>query len=435
MKKISVLIIGSGGREHALGWKISQSPYLKKLYFAPGNAGTALLGKNVPIKQKEIKTLLNFALEKKIDLTIVGPEEPLALGIVDLFLKNHILIFGPTKKAAQLESSKVFAVKFMKKYHIPHPRSWILTSFSKAIRFIERTPLKKIVVKADGLAMGKGVFVCQTKNEAKEAIRKIMLEKIFGDAGKKIVIQEKLNGEEISLLTISDGKNYLLFPPAKDHKPVFDNDQGPNTGGMGAFVPVPWVKKELLDTIEKKVIFPTILGMKKEKNPFQGILYAGLMIVENKPYVLEFNVRFGDPETQPLMMILKNDLLPVIYDACQKKLKRHLLQFKKGSSICVVLASKGYPNQYTKGEPVAIKKELLNKNVVIFHAGTDRKGDQLIKTGGRVIGVTLYAKDLPSAYKNVYHLIGKKIVDFKDIHYRHDIGKSLAPKKDGNSSN
>lgn len=423
MKKISVLIVGSGGREHALGWKISRSPFLKKLYFAPGNGGTQEIGTNIPISQKEIKKLLSFTKEKKIDLTIIGPEDPLALGIVDLFYQHNLLIFGPTKKAARLESSKSFAINFMKKHQIPHPSSWIFDDLKEAISFIKSSRLKHFVIKADGLVLGKGVFICKNKKEAKMTVEKLMIKKIMGEAGKKIVIQEELTGEEISFLVISDGKTFLSFLPSQDHKRVFDNDRGPNTGGMGAYAPVPFINKKLITTIENKIIKPTIVGMRKQKTPFVGVLYAGLMIVNRQPYVLEFNVRFGDPETQPLMMLLKSDLLPILYQAAKKNLINLKLKFKKGAAITVVLAAKGYPGKYRKEVPINLDYQSLSQHAQIFHAGTVLENDQLLTNGGRVISVTLFDKKLPLAFKKIYRFIKQKKVFFKGMHYRTDIGK------------
>lgn len=425
MKKINVLIIGQGGREHALGWKIVQSPLLKKIYFAPGNGGTCQLGENISIKINEIEKLIDFALKNRIDLTVVGPEEPLALGIVDCFTKKNLLIFGPTKKAAQLETSKSFAVSFMKKYHIPHPPSWIFNNPKEAIRFIKKSPLSSFAIKADGLAAGKGVIIVDSKEKAKEAVETIMVRKKFGQAGKKIVIQKKVKGEEISVLTITDGKVILIFPPAQDHKRVFDGDQGPNTGGMGAYAPVPFVKKNLLKEIKEKIIEPTLTGMRKEGKVYQGILYAGLILTNTGPQVLEFNARFGDPETQPLMMLLEGDILPLLIASAKGNLAVLQSQFrvKMGSAVCVVLSAKGYPDEYQKGEIININNASTSKQLTIFHAGTIVKDNQLLTNGGRVVGVTGYGKNLKSALKKIYQFIEKKGVYFEGQHYRKDIGK------------
>lgn len=424
MRKINVLIIGQGGREHALGWKITQSPFVEKIYFAPGNGGTCQIGENIPIKINEIEKLLNFALKNRVGLTVVGPEEPLALGIVDCFAKKNLLIFGPTKKAAQLEASKAFAVSFMKRYNIPHPSSWIFNNPKEAIRFIKNSPLSSFAIKADGLAAGKGVMIAKSKEKAQEAVETIMVKKIFGQAGEKIVIQKKVEGEEISALAITDGKTILIFPPIQDHKRAFDDDQGPNTGGMGAYVPVPFVKKKLLEEIKKKIILPAIIGMKEEKTPYRGILYAGLILTKTGPQVLEFNARFGDPETQPLMMLLEGDLLPLLIASTKGNLASFQSQFrfKKGASVCVVLASGGYPGTYKKGKVIHFNKTPL-KNLTIFHAGTIVKNNRLVTNGGRVVGVTGYGKNLKSALKKVYQFIEEKGVYFDDQHYRKDIGR------------
>jgi len=423
MGKYKVLIIGSGGREHALGWKIKQSPFLEKLYFAPGNAGTAQLGENIKINADQIDQLMRFALKNKVDLTVVGPEGALAAGVVDLFLKNHLTIFGPTKKAAQLESSKMFAVNFMQKYHIPHPRSWIFHQSADALQFIKNHPSSTLVIKADGLAAGKGVFVCSSRQEAELAVREIMIDKTFAEAGDQVIIQERLIGQEVSVLAITDGKKLSVFPPAQDHKRALNNDRGANTGGMGAYAPVPFVDKELLNTIEKTILWPTIMGMRKDKIPYRGILYAGLMITKKGPIVLEFNARFGDPETQALMMILKSDLLPVLLNCSRGKLTDRPLDWREGFSLCVILSSKGYPSAYKKGEPIIIANHVLKKDITLFHAGTTLKGGQLVTNGGRVIGVTGFRKSMRQVIRAVYQFIKQKGVYFKGAHYRTDIGQ------------
>lgn len=434
---MKILIIGSGGREHALGWKLAQSagrrPKVKKIYFAPGNAGTNQIGENINIDCEDIDKLLNFALKNKIDLTVVGPEAPLALGIVDLFEKNNLKIFGPTKKAAQLESSKAWAIKFMEKYNIPHPRSFIFEDAKKAINFLESYQ-GEVVVKADGLAQGKGVLVPKDKKEAKEAVKKNMIEKEFGEAGNKIVIQEKLVGQEVSITAFADGKTVTLMLPAQDHKRVFDNDKGLNTGGMGAYAPVPFVSKKLLKQIEKNILQKTIDGMRKEGVPYKGVLYAGLMINKNEPKVLEFNVRFGDPEAQPIMVLMKSDLLPILFSCLRGNLKKQRVTFRRGSAVCVVLASAGYPGKYKKGEIIYGLDKIGNSHSQIFHAGTATKNGQIITNGGRVLGVTAYGQNIKKAIKRVYEIIGKKVVYFKNMHYRKDIGEKSMKLKYGLSN-
>ncbi len=419
---MKVLIIGSGGREHALGWKLKQSPQVKKIYFAPGNGGTEKIGENIKIAAEDIKKLLKFALTNEIDLTVVGPEAPLALGIVDVFLKKNLLIFGPTKKAALLESNKAWANKFMKKYHIPHPQSFIFSEYDKAVSFL-KTYSGLVVVKASGLALGKGVVIPKNKKEAIEAVKKIMVKREFGEAGNKTVIQEKLDGQEISILAFTDGKTIIPLLAAQDHKRIFDQDKGPNTGGMGAYAPVPLVTKKLINEINTTILKPTILGMKKEGAPYKGVLYAGLMITKNGPKVLEYNCRFGDPEVQPLLMLLRNDLLPLILACVKGRLSKQKIAFKRGSSICVVLASKGYPGHYQKGKTIDGLNIKQNHDLQIFHAGTIQNNNQTLTSSGRVLGVTGYGKNLKEAIKKVYKIIGKNGVNFEGMQYRKDIAQ------------
>lgn len=419
---MKILIIGSGGREHALGWKIKQSPLVKKIYFAPGNVGTSFLGENVNIEPEEIDKLLEFAKEQKIDLTVVGPEIPLALGIVDIFEKNNLKIFGPRKEASQLESSKVWAIRFMQRHNIPCPQSYIFNEYKKTLTFIKKTPWKKMVVKASGLAAGKGVIVCENKKEAKNAVKKILIDKEFGNAGNQIAIQKKLDGQEVSILAFTDGKTIIPLLPAQDYKPVFENDKGPNTGGMGAYAPTPFINNRLLQNIKKTILQPTIDNMRKEGNIYKGVLYAGLMITKVGPKVLEFNVRFGDPETQPVMMLLISDLINILTACIEGRLAKQKVKFKTASSICVVLSSAGYPGHYNKGE-IIYGLDKIKPGVQIFHAGTSIKNNKIITNGGRVLGVTAVGKNIKDVMKKVYDIIGKKGVYFNKMHYRKDIGK------------
>lgn len=404
-----------------MGWKLSQSPKVGKIYFAPGNGGTQEVGDNIAIKATEIEKLLRFALTNKIGLTLVGPEDTLAMGIVDLFTNNNLLVFGPSELATRLESNKAWAVDFMNKYQIPHPLSYPFDNFQKANSFIKSHKAGDYVIKASGLALGKGVILPKTRSEALETIKRIMINKEFGDAGNQIIIQERIFGPEISLLAFADGNNIVPLASAQDHKQIFDHDKGPNTGGMGAYAPVPSMTPQLIQTIEKTILKPTIEGMKKDKCPFQGIIFVGLMITKDGPKVLEYNARFGDPETQSLMMLMKSDLFPVLMSCIKGKLKKRQVLFRKGSAICVVLASKGYPGQYQKGK---IIRGLIpiNKNVKIFHAGTTRKMKYTVASGGRVLGVTAYAKDIKGAREVAYLAIGKKGVNFSGMQYRKDIG-------------
>ncbi|MDO8609750.1 MAG: phosphoribosylamine--glycine ligase [bacterium] len=424
MKK-NILIIGSGGREHALGWKLSQSPKIGKIFFAPGNGGTRNIGENINIKAIEIDKLLDFVLKNKIDLTVVGPEDPLVIGIVDLFEKNKLLIFGPSQLAARLESSKSWAADFMTKYNIPQPLSFKFTDYKKAYLFFENHKAVDFVIKASGLALGKGVILPQSKKEALDMLKKIMIDKVFGDSGNEIVIQEKLIGQEVSIIALCDGKTIIPLLPAQDHKRIFDNDKGPNTGGMGAFAPVSFMTKKLINQIHKIILQPTIDGMKKENAPFKGILYAGLMITKNGPKVMEYNVRFGDPETQPQMMMMKSDLYSLIMDSINVKLKNKKILFNKGVSVCVVIASKGYPGAYQKGDVIHGLDKKYGKDLFVFQAGTTYKENQIITSGGRVLGVTGFGKDVKTAIKKAYSIIGKKGVYFKGMQYRKDIAQRV----------
>jgi len=422
---MNILIVGSGGREHALGWKLKQSPHTTKLFFAPGNGGTGELGININIKAHEINKLLSFAIENNIDVTIVGPEDPLSMGIVDLFESKNQMIFGPSRLASRLESSKAWSTWFMKKYGIPQPISYTFKDYKKACSFFTTHNPLQFVIKASGLALGKGVILPQTKKEALGTIKKIMVDKEFGEAGNEVVIQEKLAGEEVSIIAISDGTTITPLLPAQDHKRIFDKDKGPNTGGMGAYAPVPFVTKKIINKIHETILQPTVEGMKKEGCPYKGVLYAGLMITKDGPKVLEYNVRFGDPETQPIMMLLKSDLLPLMLSCIKGNLKNKKIIFHNQASACVVLASKGYPGSYKKGELIQGLKTSDDKDIVIFHAGTTEKEGALFTNGGRVLGITARGKNFKDTIKKAYSIIGRKGVYFKGMQYRKDIGKKV----------
>lgn len=419
--KKNILIIGSGGREHALGWKIRQSPEVNSIYFAPGNGGTLEIGKNIDINIEKNIEIAEWAKENKIDLTIIGPEGPLVSGIVDLFQKKGLIVFGPNAAASQLEGSKAWAVKFMQKWKIPHPQSFVFSTAGEAKRFIQKSKWQGMVAKADGLAQGKGVIVCDTKSEAEKAIDEVMVKKTFGDAGKSAVIQEKLLGEEVSILAFCDGKTVVPLLSSQDHKRIYDDDKGPNTGGMGAYAPVPFVSSQLLAKITKTILQPTIYGLKKEGIEYKGVLYAGLMLTKQGPKVLEYNVRFGDPETQPLMMLLESDLFSIIESCIKGTLKKTDVTFKKGSAVCVVLTSEGYPSAYKKGQEILGLKPYDDKNLQVFHAGTELKDDKIITSGGRVLGVTGYASTLRKAVSKTYKEIGKNKIYFDHMQYRKDI--------------
>lgn len=414
---MKVLVIGSGGREHALVWKLNQSKEIKKLYCAPGNAGTYELAKNIPISANDLKGLLEFSQKEKIDLTVVGPEEPLALGIVDKFTKSGLEIFGPTRKAAQIEASKIFAKKFMKRFAIPTADFEVFDDYNRALSYLRSCSFPK-VIKADGLAAGKGVSVCHSLTEAEEALKKMMLEKVFSGAGESVVIEEYLAGEEASILAFTDGETIIPMIPAQDHKPVFDGDKGPNTGGMGCYAPAPIVTPSLLQAITKQVLIPTIQGMKKIGRPYKGVLYAGLMIKGKGFKVLEFNCRFGDPETQVILPLLQSDLLEIIQSCLAGRLGEVQIKWEKGSCVCVVLASGGYPLKYEKGKEIIGCENLRREsNTVAFHAGTAIK---VVTNGGRVLGITSTAPTIKQAISKAYQSVKK--VSFEKMHYRIDIG-------------
>ncbi len=420
---MEILIVGSGGREHALGWKIKQSPLVSKIYFTPGNPGTRIIGENVAIEPTDIKGLLNFAKSKKIDLTVVGPETPLVMGVADVFKKEKLKIFGPSKLASQIEGSKIFAKQLMKKYKIPTAEYFTFNNFKEAEGYLQKAKYP-LVIKADGLSLGKGVAVCKNKNDSKKFLKQLMVDKIFGGSGENIIIEECLFGQEISFMVITDGKDFLSFLPSQDHKRLITNNQGPNTGGMGAYTPVPFVDKKLLKQIEKEIVAPTIKAMEKEGCLYQGILYPGLILTKEGPKVLEYNCRFGDPETQPLMMQLESDLMEIFLSQQKNKLKNKKLVFKKGFAIGVVLASAGYPSEYKKGDQIYGLNDIQNKEIQIFHAGTKEIDKKIVTNGGRVLSVTATGLNLEETIKKTYQQIGKKSVHFKGMQYRKDIGKN-----------
>jgi len=418
---MNILVIGGGGREHALVWKLAQSPKVSRIYCAPGNAGIAELATCVSIDAEDIEALLTFAKENAIDLTVVGPEGPLAKGIVDLFEKNGLRIFGASKKAAEIESSKSFAKSLMKKYGIPTAEGRSFMSYEKAAAYL-RKQSAPVVVKADGLAAGKGVLVCKTIEEALDGLKRIMVDKVFGDAGKKVVIEECLKGEEASFLAFTDGETVLPLPSSQDHKRVFDNDEGPNTGGMGAYSPAPIIDHALQEVIMSQVMIPTVRAMAAEGRPYKGVLYAGLMIHHDRVNVLEFNARFGDPETQPLLMRLKGDLVPIMEATIDGTLKHHKLEIDERPAVCVVMASEGYPGNYPKGLPISgLDKVRRMKNVVVFHAGTALQNDAVVTSGGRVLGVTALGSGIQDAVSLAYKAVSA--ITWKGAHFRKDIAK------------
>ena len=415
-----VLIIGSGGREHALAWKLSQSPRVKEIFIAPGNGGTRDYGRNTPIKDSDLPGLVAFAKEQKIDLVVPGPELPLVLGVVDAMQAAGILCFGPSKYAAQLEGSKAFAKEIMRAAGIPTAAFAEFTDLESARAYV-REKGAPIVVKADGLAAGKGVIVAKTEAEALTALDEIMGKKIFGAAGAKVILEEALVGEEASLLAFCDGEDVLPLPSAQDHKPALDNDEGPNTGGMGAYSPAPVLPDSASAAAVDLTIRPVLRELKKRGHPFQGILYAGLMMTPDGPKVLEYNTRFGDPECQPLLMRLKGDLAEIMLACTRGELKGKTMDLDPDTALCVVLAAKGYPGDYVKDIPISGLKEAeaLGK-VKVFQAGTTVKDGWLVSSGGRVLGVTAMAPDLASAQRLAYEAVAEVKMD--PCHFRTDIG-------------
>jgi len=419
---MKILIIGSGGREHSLAWKISQSSRLEKLYCAPGNAGTMSIAENVPLGASDIQGLADFASNEKIDLTVVGPELPLILGIVDEFEKKGLKIFGPDKNAAELEGSKVFAKQFMERHKIPTAKFKVAESLEQAMEILKSEEFYfPLVVKADGLAAGKGAIVCRNLKRAEEAVNLIMIEKKFSDSGKRVVIEEFLTGKEASFIVISDGVKVLPFVTTMDHKPVFDEDRGPNTGGMGAISPSPFIDKELFHEIVKTIVFPTITRMLEEGRKIKGVLYVGLMLTEQGPKVLEYNCRFGDPETQPQMLRMESDLVDVLLASVEGNILEKEIQWSHQPAACVVIASGGYPIKYEKGKKIEGMEEAAKfPGVFVFHAGTEFKDGEYYTSGGRVLGVCASEKTLEETMDKVYKAISR--IYFEAMHWRRDIG-------------
>lgn len=417
---MKVLVIGSGGREHALVWKLSQSSRVDKLFCAPGNAGISRIAECLDIKADNLDALLDFAKYEGVDLTVVGPEAPLTKGIVNVFKKESRRIFGPDSSGAQLEGSKVFAKEFMRKYGIPTAEYKTFTSYLHAEEYI-RLKGAPIVIKADGLAAGKGVIVAESVDEAVTTLKLIMKEKAFGSAGNRVVVEQCLKGEEASFMVLTDGKTTVPLATSQDHKTIFDNDKGPNTGGMGAYSPAPVITAQLKTDIMHSIIKPLIKGMVKEKINYWGVIYAGLMICKGKPYVLEFNCRFGDPEAQPVLMRLDSDLFDALKATADGQLKDIKISWKDTASVCVVLASKGYPGSYEKGDIIK-GLDTLNgkKDLMVFHSGTDIKNGEFVTSGGRVLGVTALGKSIKDAKTRAYEAIEK--IQFSGMHYRKDIG-------------
>ncbi len=430
---MKVLVVGGGGREHALGWILTKSPGLEKLYTAPGNGGTAIIGENAPIDPADIDALAVFAKDKGVDLTVVGPEAPLVSGIVDRFSAQGLLCFGPTGGAARLEGSKVFAKEFMRRHGIPTADFEVFEDADEAKHFLQkRTP--PLVVKADGLAAGKGVIVAQTVDKAEAAIDAIMLEKKFGASGEKVVVESFLEGEEVSIHAVCGGGRALLLPPSQDHKRIYEGDEGPNTGGMGAYSPVPHLREGVEALIRETIIEPTLRGMEAEGTPFTGLLYVGLMLTKEGPMVLEYNVRFGDPETQALMPLIADDFLQVLNRAAAGEPPESVALHEHRSAATVVVAAGGYPGSYQKGFEIEGLPSVEDPDRVVFHAGTAEKEGRFITTGGRVFAVTAWASDLKRALDHAYDGIGK--THFKGAYWRKDIGfRALRGVESGESQN
>ncbi len=418
---MKVLVIGGGGREHALVWKIAQSPLVTKVYCAPGNPGTAALAENLPIAVDQLDKLLAFAYENNIDLTVVGPEQPLSLGIVDLFESHGLKVFGPSQKAAFIEGSKAFSKDLMQKYHVPTAAYGVFTDLDAAEAFINTTGAP-IVVKADGLAAGKGVIIAHTCEEAVAAVRDMLSGNAFGAAGSRVVIEEFLTGEEASFLVITDGKNVIPLASAQDHKAIFDNDLGPNTGGMGAYSPAPVVSSAIHKKAMQLIIRPTVDGMAAEGRSYRGVLYAGLMIKDGEIKTLEFNARFGDPECQPLLMRMKSDIVPVLCAVADGDLGDLSLEWHDKAAVCVVMASEGYPGDYRKGDQISgLEQAAEVDDLYVFHAGTALKNGNCVTNGGRVLGVTALGTTVKNAIAAAYQGVSK--ISWLGVQYRTDIGK------------
>ena len=418
---MKVLVVGSGGREHALVWKIRQSPRVEKIYCAPGNGGIGRMAELVPIGPEAIEKLADFAEKEKIDLTVVGPELPLTLGIADLFEKRGLKIFGPNRAAARLEGSKAFAKEILQENRIPTAAFATFSDSSSAKRYLAQQK-PPYVVKADGLAAGKGVILCAGRKEAEVAVDDILVRRLFGQAGDQLVIEEFLQGEEASFMALTDGEHILPLASSQDHKRVFDGDQGPNTGGMGAYSPAPVVTPEIHNRILDQVLKPLLRGLGNKGVRYRGVIYVGLMITESGPKVLEFNARFGDPECQPIVMRLKSDLVPLLEAAIEGRLDQVKAEWHRDAAVCVVLCAQGYPGHYEKGREIRGLEKLQGwRRGFVFHAGTAEKQGRVLTSGGRVLGVTALGGDIEEAVREVYRAVGE--IRWDGMHYRRDIGQ------------
>ena len=417
--KMKVLVIGSGGREHTLVWKIAQSPKVSQIYCTPGNAGISKLAQCINIDADNIAKLVDFAQKEKIDLTVVGPELALSKGIVDEFNRKGLRIFGPSKKATEIESSKVFSKYLMKKYNIPTATYEVFQNSEKAFDYIKQQNFP-LVIKADGLAAGKGVFIVKDLVQTRKALDALMKEKKFGEAGRQVVIEEFLEGEEVSILAFCDGKTVVPMVSSQDHKKIFDNDQGPNTGGMGAYSPVPFCNHKSEEIVLQKILIPVIKGLQKEGREYRGVLYAGLVLTKEGPKVLEFNARFGDPETQIILPRLKTDLIDILNAVIEENLHKISIEWEDNAAVCVVVASGGYPGKYQKGKVISGLERLKKmEDIIVFHAGSKLQDDKVITSGGRVLGITAWDDTISKAKDKAYKGVEK--IYFENMYYRKDI--------------
>ena len=418
---MKILVIGSGGREHALVWKINQSPRVSKIYCAPGNAGISQLAQCIDIGPDKITALADFAQDKKIDLTVVGPELSLSMGIVDEFTKRGLKIFGPTKIATEIESSKVFSKYMMKKYNIPTADYCTFTDYKEAIAYIKKRSFP-LVLKADGLAAGKGVFIVHNMEEAETSLDSLMNQKIFGDAGLQVIVEDYLEGEEVSILAFSDGENVVPMVSSQDHKKIYDNDMGPNTGGMGAYSPVPFYDEHAENEVLEEILKPIISGLKKEGREYKGVIYAGLVFTKKGIKVLEFNARFGDPETQVILPGLETDIMEIFMAVIEGQLAKIDIKWNNNPVVCVIAASGGYPAKYQKGKRISGLEKLENENnAFVFHAGTKYQDGKIVTSGGRVLGMTAWAENINEAKRMAYE--GMEKISFEDMYYRKDIAQ------------
>jgi phosphoribosylamine--glycine ligase len=419
---MKILVTGSGGREHALAWKIAQSPHLEKLFCAPGNPGTMSIAENVAIDSSDIQGLADFAAREKIGLTVVGPELPLTMGIVDEFEERGLKIFGPNKRTAELEGSKVFAKQFMERHQIPTAISKIAESPEEAKEILNSGKFSfPLVVKADGLAAGKGVIICENLKEAEEVVRLIMVERKFGEAGRRVLVEECLRGKETSFIVLSEGKEVVPLVTTMDHKPVYEGDKGPNTGGMGAISPSPFIDEELFSEIMRSIVYPTVTNMREEGRKYKGVLYVGLMLTEEGPKVLEYNCRFGDPETQPQVLRMESDLVDILLAIIEEDAQGKEIQWSAKASGCVVLASGGYPLAYEKGKRIeGLNQASETPGIAIFHAGTKFQDGEYYTNGGRVVGVCASEENLGETMEKIYNVISG--ISFEGMHFRRDIG-------------